>query len=251
MLRCHHEGEDHAAWNGRSRSDGREHGAPLDGQRSPMRRLRRVPRERNEARGRGRDRREHAGGIRAEARQAARDLADGARRARRFDDRAAARAARTGRYPDRRRQLELPRRHSSRQRDRAQRNSLRRRRHERRRVGSRARLLHDDRRREAGRRPPRSHLPHFGAQHRQRVAHGESSREQGHRRARLPSLRARGRRPLREDGPQRHRVRHHGRLRRGPEHLASRQRRQGRALERRRDQPAEESRALPVRHGPR
>ncbi len=39
-----------------------------------------------------------------------------------------------------------------------------------------------------------------------------------HRRARLPPLRAQRRGPLRQDGPQRDRVRHHGRLRRGPGH---------------------------------
>ena len=49
-------------------------------------------------------------------------------------------------------------------------------------------------------------------------------------RAGLPALRAGRRGPLREDGPQRHRVRAHGRLRRGLEHPAPRQRRQaGRA----------------------
>ena len=42
---------------------------------------------------------------------------------------------------------------------------------------------------------------------------------------RLPALRAQRRRPLREDGPQRHRVRDHGRVRRGPQHPAQRQRR--------------------------
>ena len=41
-----------------------------------------------------------------------------------------------------------------------------------------------------------------------------------HRRAGLPALRAERRRPLRQDGPQRHRVRPHGRLRRGPRHPA-------------------------------
>ena len=40
----------------------------------------------------------------------------------------------------------------------------------------------------------------------------------GDGRARLPALRAERRRPLREDGPQRDRVRDHGRLRRGPQH---------------------------------
>ena len=50
-----------------------------------------------------------------------------------------------------------------------------------------------------------------------------------HRRARLPALRAERRRPLREDGPQRHRVRPHGRLCRGLEHPAACQRRQAAA----------------------
>src|SRR5207244_2869712 len=51
----------------------------------------------------------------------------------------------------------------------------------------------------------------------------------------LSSLRPERRRPLREDGAQRHRVRAHGGLRRGPQHPAARQRRparpgRGRAL---------------------
>ena len=41
----------------------------------------------------------------------------------------------------------------------------------------------------------------------------------------LSALRPVRRRALREDGPQRHRVRHHGRLRRGPEHPGQRRRR--------------------------
>ena len=55
------------------------------------------------------------------------------------------------------------------------------------------------------------------------------SGEPDHGRARLPALRAGGRGPLREDGPQRHRVRADGRLRRGPERPAPREHRQGRA----------------------
>ncbi len=47
-----------------------------------------------------------------------------------------------------------------------------------------------------------------------------------HRRARLSPLRPQRRRPFRQDGPQRHRVRPHGRLRRGAQHLEARQRRQ-------------------------
>ena len=56
------------------------------------------------------------------------------------------------------------------------------------------------------------------------------------------------RRPLREDGAQRHRVRAHGRVRRRPEHHRERQRRQRRARDGRRDRPTRASRALPVRH---
>ena len=71
-----------------------------------------------------------------------------------------------------------------------------------------------------------------------------------HRGRRLPALRPVGRRPLRQDGPQRHRVRDHGGLRRGPEHPQARQRRQGEARRGRRDDAAAQSRALPVRPEP-
>ncbi len=47
--------------------------------------------------------------------------------------------------------------------------------------------------------------------------------EAEHRRGRLPALRAGGRRPLREDGPQRHRVRPDAGLRRRVRHLPQRQ----------------------------
>ena len=58
------------------------------------------------------------------------------------------------------------------------------------------------------------------------AAHAGPREGRRHRRAGLPALRAERRRPLRQDGPQRHRVRHHGRLRRGARHPARRQRRQ-------------------------
>ena len=51
---------------------------------------------------------------------------------------------------------------------------------------------------------------------------GPREDDRRHRRARLPALRPERRRALRQDGPQRHRVRPHGRLRRGPEHPAAR-----------------------------
>ena len=68
--------------------------------------------------------------------------------------------------------------------------------------------------------------------------------------ARLAALRPERRRPLREDGAQRHRVRPHGRLRRGAQRPQARERRQGRARRRRRDRAAERSAVLPVRHRP-
>ena len=107
---------------------------------------------------------------------------------------------------------------------------LRGRRHQRRRLGPGARLLPDDRRRAGGGAAPRSDL-----RARWRPASATSPRTPGprasrrHRRAGLPALRAERRRALRQDGPQRHRVRPHGRLRRGAEHPARRQRRQARA----------------------
>ena len=70
------------------------------------------------------------------------------------------------------------------------------------------------------------------------------------RRERLPALRPQRRRPLREDGPQRDRVRDHGRLRRGPQRPQERQRRQGPARGRRRDRAARAARVLPVRPRP-
>ncbi len=53
-------------------------------------------------------------------------------------------------------------------------------------------------------------------------AHAGARKSRRHRRARLPALRPERRRALREDGAQRHRVRHHGRVRRGPGHPARR-----------------------------
>ena len=90
--------------------------------------------------------------------------------------------------------------------------------HVRRHLGDRARLLHDDRRREGGRGPAGPDLRHAGARHRH---HREDA---GARRARSPvgaGLHPRGScrgRALREDGPQRHRVRHHAGVRGGLRH---------------------------------
>ena len=76
--------------------------------------------------------------------------------------------------------------------------------------------------------------------------------EPAHRRAGLPALRAARRRPLREDGPQRHRVRAHGGLRRGPQHPAQRERRRRRtASDDAETTPLRDPRVLPVRPRPR
>ena len=112
---------------------------------------------------------------------------------------------------------------------------LRRRRHERRRVGPRARLLPDDRRRGRGRRPARADLRVDRARRRRGAAHARPDRRSEPGRAGLPALRPERRRPLREDGPQRHRVRPHGRVRRGPEHPRERRRGQAAARDGRRD----------------
>ena len=66
-------------------------------------------------------------------------------------------------------------------------------------------------------------------------------------RARLLPLRPERRRPLREDGAQRHRVRAHGRVRRGPEHHRERGHGQAPARHGRRDGAARAPRAVRVR----
>ena len=60
----------------------------------------------------------------------------------------------------------------------------------------------------------RSDFQDAGAGHRRHPAHAGPRKDRGHRRTGLSALRAQRRRPFRQDGPQRHRVRHHGRLRR-------------------------------------
>ena len=57
------------------------------------------------------------------------------------------------------------------------------------------------------------------------AAHARPRGRSRARRGGLAALRPARRRPLREDGPQRHRVRDHGRLRGGPEHPQERERR--------------------------
>ena len=141
------------------------------------------------------------------ARKAARRLADGADWRGRQHHRRSSAASRAWRHPDRRRQFLLHRRHSPRQGARPKGNSLCGRRHQRRRLGPRARLLHDDRRRSRCREAPRSDLRHACAGPRRYPAHAGPRKGQRHVRARLSALRAERRRPLRQDGAQRHRIR--------------------------------------------
>ena len=117
-------------------------------------------------------------------------------------------AAGAGRHHHRRRQHLLQGRHPPRQGAEGQGHPLCRRRHQRRRLGPGARLLPDDRRRQGD---VVEHLdPIFadaGARRRRHSAHARPRGPRSARRARLHPLRAERRRPFRQDGPQRHRVR--------------------------------------------
>ena len=88
-----------------------------------------------------------------------------------------------GRRPDRRRQLLLHRRHPPQQGTEGQGHPLPRRRHLRRRLGSGARLLPDDRRRQGGRRTPRpdlqGHRPRPGRQTPTKLKQVKGLRRQG------------------------------------------------------------------------
>ncbi len=94
----------------------------------------------------------------------------------------------------------------------------------------------------------RSDLRHPGARRRCRRARPRQGR--GNSPVRLSALRTERRRPFRQDGPQRHRIRRHGRLCRRHEHPEIGQCRQAAAYRRRRDQPAGKPAILPVRHRP-
>ena len=132
----------------------------------------------------------------------------------------------------------------------ADRHRLHRHGHQRRCLGPRARLLPDDRRSQGRSGAPRPDLQDAGARarvHRSHTGPGEGGR---HRGGRVSALwRERGR-TLRQDGPQRDRVRHHGRVRRGLQYPAPRRRGSARPHGRRRDDAAAQSRALPVRAEP-
>ncbi len=136
-----------------------EHGSPADRRRSRMRRLRHVAEGGGGARQGERDRRVVARRLRRKARETPRDLADGARRPSSTSRSPTSfRSSRQGDIlidggnsyyiDDIRRAKELA----------AEGNPLRRRRDERRRLGPRAGLLHDDRRRGRRREAPRPDL---------------------------------------------------------------------------------------------
>ena len=102
-----------------------------------------------------------------------------------------------------------------------------------------------------GRRPAQPDLRVDSARGRRGAAHAGTRGRSEPGRARLLPLRPERRRSLREDGAQRHRVRPHGRLRRGAQHHRERRHRETAARDGRRDRPARASGALPVRdrHG--
>ena len=122
--------------------------------------------------------------------------------------------------------------------------ALRRCRRQRRRMGTGARLLPHDRRRGRDREASRSDLPLAGARRRGGAAHAGRDRRAEPGRTRLSALRTERRRPLRQDGAQRHRIRHDGGVCRGFNIIKQRQCRPDEARGGRRDHAAARSRAL-------
>ena len=98
------QGDEDAAGHDRSRTDGRQHGAPAAARRAPLRGVRRARRRNDAARQRGRDRIALARRFRRPARAAARRVADAAGRGRR-------------RHPGRARAAPAARRHHHRRRE--------------------------------------------------------------------------------------------------------------------------------------
>ena len=152
---------------------------------------------------------------------AAPHLDDGSGCVRRRHRRGVRAAAVTRRHPDRRRQQLVPRRRRPRRSARRAGHQLHRRRHQRRRVRARSRLLLDGRRprRSGGGDGARSSTDSHRVPARSSVRPVVQRRSRAGR-VRLAALRSERCRPLRQDGPQRDRVRHDGGSRRGPEHLA-------------------------------
>ena len=128
---------------------------------------------------------------------------------------------------------------------------LRRRRRQRRRLGPRARLLPDGRRRRRGGRAARSRSSRRSRPASTRPDARRPRRRSGARGAGLAPLRPERRGPLREDGPQRDRVRADAGVRRGVERAQAREHRHARAGDRRGDDAAARPRPLQVRARPR
>ena len=166
-----------ATWHDRFGADGRQHRPPPDEARTYHRRLRQEREGRCRSRRRRRGRRESAGGFRQEAGKAAHRLGDVAcRQDHGRDHRGARKTDGARRRHHRRRQHVLAGRRPPRQGAEAARHPLSRRRHLRRHLGHRARLLHDDRRREERGRPARPDLQGARARRRRHSAHASIAR---------------------------------------------------------------------------
>ena len=178
----------------------------------------------------GRHRRVVARRLRRQAQTAAGRVDDGAGGGGRADGRGPVEPLPARRHHRRWRQFVLHRRHPARRSARGEGDSLRRFGHQRRRFRTRAWILPDDRRRAASR---SSISIRFSRRSRRRWirprARPAARRSGQHRRARLSALRTERRRPFREDGSQRNRVRDDGGVRGRAEHSAARQHRQAEA----------------------
>ena len=230
---------------------GCEHGPPLAAGRPHRGRVRAHGCHGGGARGgrRARRRRHLARGSRRAAARAARAVGDGpggvgGRHAGR-----ARPAAHERRHRHRRRQLLLPGRHPAGGRPRPGGDPVPRHRHQRGHLGPRARVLPHDRRPRRRRRGRGSPPPFPRARCGPRSADTRACGISLHGRGGVPPLRSRRRRPLREDGPQRDRVRDHGRVRGGAQPPAPRGRGPRRSGGQRRDQPAAQPGGLPVPDG--
>ncbi len=163
------------------------------------------------------------GGVRQEADQAARGLGHGAggrSHGKHRDE--AGRLDGAGRHDYRRRQFVFQGRYPPGENPQGARPALSGRRHQRRSLGHRARLLHDDWRIEGIGDAPGSDLQDAGSGSGRRRPDYGTRRQEKYGRERIFILRSLGRRPLREDGPQRHRIRPDASLRGRLRHHAQR-----------------------------
>ena len=132
--------------------------------------------------------------------------------------RGAGHAAGSRRHHHRWRQQLLPGRHAARRGAQEAGHPLRRLRYQRWRLRPRTRILSDDRRRGCRGTPPRPHLSKHRAGGGRSSAHTRTEGTGEPCGERVSPLWPQRRRSLREDGPQRHRIRTHGCLCRGPQH---------------------------------